>query len=295
MRLHDADMALEYTRQADIAVRHVTSQLMQVLPSRPDLLVLPEVCDRPRNLPDNEIEKYYAACGPKLLDLFCSMAEKYGSNIAYTAPRETPDGIWTTSTRLIGRNGRIAGICDINASEVSFLNCDFGRIGCIISSDLLSEGRLNKYMKEKPELIIFPSSFYGGFLQQYWAYSCNAYLASAVGNPTNYIIPSNIISPGGDITASSTNYSRFATKTLNLDFIVAHGDCLEDHYEILREKYCDSISLYDPGRGGTYVLSSEIEGVSMRDMAKELGIEEDDHFLERFLKRREEYISSTNK
>ena len=77
---------------------HWTKQLDQVLPDKPDIIVLHEACDRPQGFPMEVRLPYYKERGNQMLDFFRQKAKDNNTYIAYSAeipPRSlTEPGKW---------------------------------------------------------------------------------------------------------------------------------------------------------------------------------------------------------
>ena len=304
VRLLKLDKAGGYGSMADKIVGQLKWELDQVLPDKPDLVVLPEICDRPYNLSGTELNGYYSACGGRLLEFLAGAANKNRCNIAYTTLREDSGGKWRNSTILINRDGNITGIYDKNypdSGEIEFcriqagkeapvFQCDFGRVACVISTDLHFKDLRERYAAGKPEVVVFPSTFYGGFLQHYLAYSCRAYLVSAVCRASNYKLQSEIVSPAGKILAYSVNYYNFVTANINLDYIVAHADFNEEAFEDIKRKYGPAVGIDTPGGLGAFSITSETEKRDIRGMASEFKMEEVDHYFGRCRAERNKFV-----
>ena len=266
-------------------------ELAQVLPDRPDLIVLPEACDRfPAHSPE-ERRAYYRVRGEQVLRFLADTAKEHNCYIAYSAARELPDGTWRNSTQLIGRDGQVVGIYNKNHPTIGemewgilagrsapILQCDFGRVGCAICFDLNFDQLRQKYVQSGPDLILFSSMYHGGLMQGYWAYSCRAHLVTSLAG-----LPCAIISPVGHTLAHTTNYFHFVTTTVNLDCKVLHLDFNWERLTAMKQKYGSRVSLYDPGHLGAVLISSESDEFSSDDLVQEFGFELLDDYLSRSL------------
>ena len=232
LRFHGGK-ALYGQEAVDRMIAHWRGRLGQVLPDKPDLIVVPEACDR---YPDHSLEErleYYQIRKDQVRDYFARVARENKCYVAYSAARETADGSWRNSTQIIDRAGNVAGIYNKNhlviaertqggilyGKEASIIECDFGRVACAICFDLNFDEMRLKYVAAKPDLILFSSMYHGGLMQAYWAYSCRAHFVAAVAGQE-----SAIISPIGETLASTTNYFDYITAAVNLDCKVAHLD-----------------------------------------------------------------------
>jgi hypothetical protein len=270
-------------------VDHVTAfwekELKQVLPDKPDLIVLPEFCDL-----SGEGEDYLMVRKNQVLDYFSSVAKKNHCYIAFGMKREEKKGLWRNSCVVIDRNGGIAGIYNKNfptieemeggikaCDEAPIITCDFGRVAIAICYDLNFDELRMRYAREKPDLIIFSSMYHGGVAQSMWAYTCSAYFIGAVYRQT----PSEIRNPMGQVVASSTNYFDFAVARINLDCELVHLDYNREKLAALKEKYGPLVNISDPGELASVLVTSEDSKVTVDQMIGEFSIERLDDYLNR--------------
>ncbi len=276
-------------------IEHWRGRLDQVLPDRPDLILVPEACDRPLNWPADRAKEYYAVRKDQVLDFFSEAARQNRCYVAYSAKHQVEDGTWRNSTRIIDRSGQVVGTYNKNhvvigeyedggvlyGREARFIECDFGRVACAICFDLNFDELRLKYVEAKPDLILFSSMYHGGLMQAYWAYSCRCHFVGAIAGP-----PSAIISPIGQVIATSTNYFDFVTAIVNLDCAVAHLDENRDRFRRMKAKYGPDVTITDPGYLGPVLLASESEEVSIRQMVEEFEVELLDDYFARSLAHR---------
>jgi len=266
-------------------------ELNQVLPDQPDLILLPEVCDSYAGPSIAALLPYYQLRGDQVLRFFADTAREHNCYIAYSAVRELSDGTWRNSTQLIGRDGAIVGIynkkhCPINETSAGILcgreapvfTCDFGRVGCAICFDLTFEALRLEYTKSRPDLILFSSLYHGGLMQSYWAYTCRAHLVTSISG-----VISGVLSPVGNVLATTTNYFDFVTATVNLDCKVVHLDYNWEKLHAMREKYGPIVSVYDPGHLGAVLVTSETDVVTSDDLIREFELELWDDYYARTL------------
>jgi len=288
-----------YQDATDKMIAHWRKELDQVLPDKPDLIVLPEACDRPANY-NGSAEKtvaYRQVRGRQVQDFFAKLARQHHCYIAYSACRDLDDGTSRNSTVILDRKGGIAGIYNKNhvvieentqgnikyGKDALLIQTDFGRVACAICFDLNFDELRLKYAAAKPDLVIFSSMYHGGLMQAYWAYSCRAYFVSAIGNAA---ARSNIISPVGMPVATTTNYFDFVTATVNLDYCQAHLDCNWAKLTALKKKYGPGVTITDPGYIGFVLITSETDASSAQAMAREFKIELLDDYFARALAHR---------
>lgn len=286
----DVERTVPPEEVVDRMIEHWRKQLEQVLPDRPDLIVLPEVCDRPNKIKygHERIHAYYQVRKNRIRDFLADTAKRHRCYITYPAHTIAADGTWRNAMQLLDRDGRVAGDYHKNylvpheydenrilyGKEAPLIACDFGKVATAICFDLNFEELRGCYAKAKPDLILFPSMYHGGAMQSYWAYTCRAYFAGAVaGNPCT------IVTPLGEVAAHSTNYYPFVTAKINLDYAVLHIDENEAHFAAMKKKYGPRIKIHDPGYLGCVLLTSETDEFTVQDVIAEFGLElMDDYF-----------------
>lgn len=269
----------------DHVIKYWDVKLKQVLPDKPDLIVLPEFCDL-----SDEGEEYLEVRKNQVLDYFASVAKSNKCYIAFGMKRKDRDQLWRNSCVLLDRKGEITGIYDKNyptigemengiiaSDKAPVIQCDFGRVAIAICYDLNFDELMDKYVKEKPDLIIFPSMYHGGLVQNTWAYNCRSHFVSAV-NRSN---PSEIRNPMGDVIASNTNYFDYAVARINLDCKLVHLDYNWSKLTALKQKYGTSVTISDPGKLASVLITSNSSTVTAQEMVKEFEIEILDDYLNR--------------
>lgn len=268
-------------------------QFAQVLPERPDLILVPEACDRFLNHTPEEQRAYYLLRGNRVRDFFAQTAKENHCYIAYAAVRAMEDGTWRNSVQLLDRDGQPVGVYNKNhvvieettqggilcGKDAPVFECDFGRVACAICFDLNFDELRLKYTAAKPDLVLFASMYHGGLMQAYWAYACRAHFMSAIAGETSVIL-----TPQGEPVARTTNYFDHVTATVNLDCRLAHLDYNWGRLSAMRKKYGTAVKVFDPGYLGSVLISSESDERSIDDLVKEFGIELLDDYMARALK-----------
>ena len=279
----------DFEKAVQHMLTHWTKVFGQVLPDHPDLILVPEVCDAYVNYPLEDKKAYYRFRGDRVRDHFSRIARENHCYVTYSASREMPDGSWRNSLQLLDRNGGVAGVYNKNHVTIGeneegrlygraapVFECDFGRVGALICFDLNFDELRQKYIRAKPDLLLFSSMFHGGLMQAYWAYACRAYFAAAVCGA-----PSAVISPVGQTLATTTNYFEYVTAAINLDYVVCHLDYNGARLRAMKQKYGSGVRITDPGFLGSVLVTSETEGLSIHDLVREFELEPLDRYLER--------------
>ena len=275
-------------------------QIDQVLADKPDLILLPEICDIPTNLKAGEWKEYLQVRNNQVTDLFSSIARANHCYIAFGTMRIDKEGNFRNSGVLLDRNGKVTGIYNKNfptigeiedgikpGNEVPVFQCDFGRVAFAICFDLNFKELLAKYEAEKPDIILISSNYHGNFMQQLWAYWCSSFFVGSINGGGT---PSEIRNPLGDVIASSTNYFDFAVATINLDSRVVHLDNNFGKLDTIKRKYGRAVNITDPGRLGPVLLSYEADDYNIDKIIKEFDIELIDPYFNRSRKKRAEAL-----
>jgi predicted amidohydrolase len=289
----------EPQKVVDKIIAHWQKKFAQVLPDKPDLIVVPEACDRPAGFSLDKRLQYYRVRKNQVRDYFAAVAKQNNCYIVYSAARQTDDGFWRNSSVMLDRKGNIAGIYNKNhlvieentqaailyGEDAPVIECDFGRVAFAICFDLNFDELRTKYVKDKPDLIIFPSMYHGGLMQAYWAYSCRSHFVAAVAG-----LPCEIYNPLGQVVASSTNYFDFVVATVNLDCRLVHLDYNWGRLKAMKDKYGPQVKITDPGRLGAVLISSQSKDITADQMIKEFEIEPLDDYMKRALQHRHQSL-----
>ena len=286
------DLNTDPQKVVDMMIGFWKEEIDKVLPDHPDLIVLPEACDRPDGFShDWTIEKrLYQTRGNQFLDFVSGVAKANQCYIVYSFKKEMPDGSFRNNSVMIDRNGNIIGTYNKNFPTIGEMNrgvkagnstpiveCDFGRVGMLICFDLLFEELRDKYALLRPDLLLFSSRYHGGFMQSVWAYTTQSYFVGSVEDCPE--LPSEIYSPVGEKVAYTTNYHEYVVATVNLDYEVVHLDYNWEKLDALKKKYGEEVIIHDPGYEGVVLVSSESDTISVKEMLKEFDIEKwDDYY-----------------
>lgn len=303
-----AEPSITHGQLLDDLIEHWTGRIGAVLPDRPDLVVLPEHGDRPlahwyplQHFPIEQIAEFTAHKGDHLRDALSDLAVANSTRIAYSGYRIDEHGELRNSTQLIGTDGEILGIYDkcfltipenrdrgVSPGEsMQVFETDIGRVAPVICFDLNFMQGLAELAPQRPEIILFSSAYHGGFVQQHWAYTCRSYFIGSVW-PQN---PSSVISPVGQVVASTTNYYPEVTTRINLDYAVIHIDENSKHFSDVKRKYGSDVSIHDPGQVGVVLLAAESEDLTVGEVMAEFGLVDVDDYFARSVAARERALA----
>ncbi|MCL2527147.1 MAG: carbon-nitrogen hydrolase family protein [Defluviitaleaceae bacterium] len=287
-------ISVDETLSFDEAIKAIEETLMSkikpVLPDKPDLILMPEMCDVPINYNLQQREAFLKHRGGSHIRFFGKIAKENHCNIGFCTYRYGASDYTLNTMYVLDREGNIAGRYNKNhivmplerdqnvrgGVDTPIIQLDIGRIACIICFDLNFDTTREAYKAQKPEIILFSSMYHGGIVQQFWAQSCRAFFIGAISNS----YPSAVISPMGETLAYSTNYTPYATTTINLDYALAHHDYNTEKFVALKEKYGTRVTFFEPGNIGYVQITSECPDISVSEMVKEFEITLLDDYLD---------------
>jgi len=267
---------------------HLKEQIEQVLPDKPDIIVLPEHADLPCGLSDDKITKYAVATENIRLSFMSEIAQGNSCHLAYNSIVCREDQL-RNATMILGRNGEILGEYYKNyptiyemengivpGNETPLITTDFGTLGCLICFDLNFPDLRKKYKSQSPDLLIFSSMYHGGLMQKVWAYDVQAHFVGAIARNE-----STILTPSGEMLASNSNYFPYVTTNINLDCGLYHIDYNNTKFVEIKKIYGRAISISCPSYLGSVCIFSEDKSISIKDIEKKFKLEPLDEYLSR--------------
>ena len=293
----------ENRKNLDEIISHIDSVAEEALYDRPDIILFPEYSDIVYSECPENVFAFCKYRGNAIHEHIAGICKKNKVNICYGSFRDGKDGWYRNSAVFVGRNGETAGIYNKNhlvmeeftdyrnkyGEDPVLTESDFGKVGAAICYDLQFDELREKYMKLGPELIVFPTSFPGGFLKQHWAFSNRCWFVSSYGSPR---ASSEVINPLGEVVAKSSYYFRHMTTEINLDYCIAHLDYNGERIKKMKAKYGEKVEVQAPGGLGRALITSYADDVSAVDMAKEFEIELIDDLFSRNLESRRNAVNS---
>ena len=285
----------------DYEIEWLNKHIQPVLIEKPDLIVMPEVCDLPMDIERETKVAYYEERGERVLNFLKGVAKENHCYIAHSAVRKAEDGYNRNSVQMIDREGNLIGCYDKNylcppgenlysncicGRDAAIFECDFGRVGAILCFDLNFEEMRKKYKALKPDLMLFSSAFGGGLMKNFFAFETRSYFVSSCA----YDCPAEIINPLGETIRKTTNHYHYIVETINLDYAIVHLDHNWEKIRAAREKY-PLLKLADVGFIGVVMLSYEGEDTTAKEIVKEFEMRFADEYLDWAREQREIYLS----
>lgn len=279
-------------------------RLQAVLPDCPDIIVLPEAMDRPYagDVSTEWQREYFQQRGSQVLDHLAEVAQRERCHLTYSSQYAVGEEELRNSTLILDRDGQVAGRYDKNflvtaentdlrlayGQDPMVVDLDFGRVGAAICFDLNFTELLEAYRPLAPRLMVFSSEYHGGLMQGYWAYQLRSYFAGAIRPPA----PSTVVSPLGEVVASSTNYFDHVTTRVNLDYEMVHLDSLFDKMAAMKAEYGPDLHIHDPGLLAPVLITSESDAFTAAEALKAYEVETLDNYLARSRGHRRDVLTS---
>lgn len=272
----------------DLVLHHIRREVEPALAWRPDLLLLPESCDRPLDLAAADVQRWESDSAPEVHAMLSEVARKHSLVVAYGAGRD--------ALVVLEKDGSVGGTHRATAArDMALISCSMGTLGCVLTDDLHAEAVMSRYRELRPDLLLLASRFPGGMLEQYWAFACRSHLASAVLFRSDLRLPCRIVSPVGAILAASTTAQTHARAEVNFDCAVVHLDGNREKLFRLQAERGEGISISDPGNHGGVCVCNESASGTIGEVLAEARVETIDQYFERYLAAREQSLAREGK
>ena len=197
---------------------------------------------------------------------------KVYNSIAFVAPDGTVSGAYHKNNLTIWELE--AGMSSGSGAVV--VDTSIGRLGGIVCFDLNFEDIRKEYRVLKPDILVFPSMYHGGLMQQIWAYECRAFFVSALP-----FLGGGILDPFGTPLAVTDCYTPIATAVINLDRAMVHLDCNREKFPDIIRKYHDEVEIRIPPSIGAALIISRTDKRCAADIVMEFGLEPLDAYFSR--------------
>ena len=291
----------------DGVIAYWTHAMDGIAAAKPDIFILPEISDFGPPLTLATKREWAAARGNRILNAYREYAKVHHAYVVYPTYRTRPDGRFSNCAIWIDRDGDVVGIYDkyqptvrdlghdefpvVPGTDALVVQTDFGRVGTAICFDLNFEDILVRYMRQKPDIIVFPSYFNGGNLRRTWATLCSSYVvASTVGSLTK-----TVIGPSGEPIIDDGHPLRTFAVKINTNFRVLHGDFNKTALTAAFAKYGTRITARYPGPLGLMTLQSNSASLPVDEVIASCGIETWDQYRARSIAAREAALESARK
>jgi predicted amidohydrolase len=256
-----------------------------------DIIVLPEAC---RGQSDNGSTEE-TLDGPTITAM-AHLARKHRTYLVCPIDRKQGNERFNSAV-LLDRSGKVVCVYDkmypvwaqecmqrhvIPGKEVKVYEADFGRIGLAICFDVNWDRVWKQLSNHGAELIIWPSAYSAGRTLQAQAIAYNYYIVSCTGWPDCHVYDID----GMELLHNEHNRGHalnVSCITLDLDRCIFHQDLNRSHKlpKLLKERGEDVEEEKWEALEGWFVLRAKRPGVSCRDLARQYGLEELRHYINR--------------
>jgi len=254
---------------------HVMNLVRESLASKPDIILLPELCwcygTDWRRWPE-----FAEARDGKHVLAFAGLAKSHSCYIGLPI-LENRNGKLFNTLLLLNRRGKIVwhyDKCFLTTAEIELgispgeqfepFETDFTRIGAAICFDLNFTELAELWHRRKVQLMLFSSMFRGGELLKQWAISGEFFVASAASDEG-----SQIVTPLGRVLAASGNYAPVISRELPSDFGVFHIDRNNHAWDAIREKYGAEVNLEIHSPEGRFVLETRNKNITIKSIVEQ--------------------------
>ncbi|MBR4223132.1 MAG: carbon-nitrogen hydrolase family protein [Victivallales bacterium] len=266
--------------------------------TRPDLIVLPEICDIYHDLlgipGDADAKKrrddWLDKRGNKILDAFREYASAHRTYIVYPTYRDRGNGHVSNCSLLIDREGDVIACYDkvyptvgdiekgaIPGTKPVIAQTDFGTMGFAICFDLNFWDLLDAYAPLRPNVMAFSSYYHGNLMQATWAYRCQSYfLGATIGT-----LEKNIVLPDGTVRDAIHSFCTYLVGTINTNYKIVHIDCNRQRVKDAFAKYGRKLTVHNNNDLGVLLLISNDPDLPVGTIIQEFGIETWDEYYAR--------------
>jgi predicted amidohydrolase len=255
-----------------------------------DLIALPETCRGQNEKSQESLE------GPTITAI-ARLAKKYRTYIVCPIDRREGEQRFNSAV-LLDRAGQVVSMYNklypvwqeeclkkpavLPGEGIVVCQTDFGRVGIAICFDVNWAPLWERMANQGVELVIWPSAYSAGKSLQARAITYNYYIVSSTWVPDCrvYDIDGEQLVHDQNNSGNGTNVTRI---TLDLDRCIFHQDInvpekrdklIKEHgEEVVQEKWLPM--------EGWFVLKAKQAGVSARQLAREYGLEELRHYINR--------------
>ena len=254
-----------------------------------DVIILPETC---RGLNDTSGE----TLDGRTVSAMARLARKHRTYIVCPIDRRIGDQRFNTAM-LLDRSGNVVFMYDkiypvwqqecvltppvTPGKSASVYQADFGRVGFAICFDVNWGGLWEQMSNQEAELVIWPSAYSAGRSLQARATEYNYYIVSATKIPDCHVFDLD----GEELIYHHNNQndgSNITRVTLDLDRTIFHQDLnLPKRDKLLKEHGDDIAQDKWLSLEGWFVLKAKRPGVSCRELARQYGLEDLRHYINR--------------
>ncbi len=255
---------------------------------KPDIICLPE-CSPFLGLSVEDMVKNAEEIPGAIFTKIASFAKENSTHIIFPIIRKEGNKIYNSAV-LISRDGEYVGsynkihptIGEIEAGvtpgvEAGAFKLELGRIGVAICFDLNFEDVISRLAEDMVRVVFFSSMYPGGLQLKIWAFNYGVYMVSSIAGDRGSVI----INPLGRVLAVSSSYQPVICCDVNLDYEILHLDYNYEKMDLVKEKYGSKISFEVARPEAVFLISSEAEEITVKNVIEEFGLETRKEYFKR--------------
>lgn len=195
-------------------------------------------------------------------------------------------GKFHNSAVILDRDGQVAGVYDkvqpvtstadftevehgmTPGDDAPVFELEFGRIGCQICFDVGFPDTWKQLADRRAELVFWPSAYDGGFPLQCYAYLHSYYVVSSVRTTH-----SRIINPLGEVLDHTSPRMPIASRVIDLDYIVCHGDFHAGMDRRLLQECGPGVTVRRCREEGRFLVESNSDDAPLSKLIEQFGLE----------------------
>ena len=258
-----------------------------------DLVILPENALSPNS--PREASKRAVRLAGEIQDRMGSKARQYDTNLIATMILDERQGerrIYSNAAVLFDRTGTPIGIYRkyhpvaylgssqleggvTPGSEFPVFKCDFGRLGIQICWDMSYEDGWLALAQQGAEIIALPTASAQTVRPAFYALRGQCYVATSTGRGN-----ASVFNPIGTISAQTTQ-SPVLVHQVDLSYAILHWSSKLHGGQVLKDRFGDRIGFEYSHTEDTGLFWSNDSQTTIREMVRELGLEEMGEQVER--------------
>lgn len=274
--------------------------------ARPDLVALPECCNRMGSPAEQKEELRETVPGP-LTDRVAEIAAKHRMYVALPLAERDADRLYNNVT-FINREGEIIGkyykyqptIGEMEAgtipgTDAPAFDTDFGKVGAAICFDMKFVEVGQRLAENGARLVVFASAFIAGHRLLHWARDFGFYILSSC-SARSYLVDMSgrfLGETGHEINqVRSGLVPPIYSGVVNMDRMLFHLDYNQQKFPEMLTKYGAGVDIEIHYPEAHFTLASVMDDVTVEDIVEEFDLEPWTAYLARSRAVREERLEA---
>jgi hypothetical protein len=284
----------------------ICSDLEVAAQARPDLVALPECCNRMGSPAEEKEELRETVPGP-LTDRVGEIAARHAMYVALPLAERDGDRFYNNVT-FIDREGEIIGKYNkyqptigemeagtIPGTDAPAFDTDFGKVGAAICFDMKFVEVGQRLAENGARLVVFASAFIAGHRLLHWARDFGFYILSSC-SARSYLVDMSgrfLGETGHEINqVRSGLVPPIYSGVVNMDRMLFHLDYNQQKFPEMLKKYGAGVDIEIHYPEAHFTLASVMDDVTVEDIVEEFNLEPWTAYLARSRAVREERLKA---